>query len=372
MSAHRWLSRLKNRKLLLVFLLTLVFIVYYPGLAGDFVFDDTINLTDNYRLHIKDLSWASLQEAALSGNAGPTLRPVSSLTFALDYYFAKRFDPFYLKLVNILIHLVNGVGIFVLTRLLLRAHGEYHTATGNTAKRSDDLALMVTAAWLLHPLALTSVLYVIQRMNSLSALFTVWGLVLYLEGRLRMMEGKSGLHLMAGGIIGFGALATLAKENGALILPYALVIETILLRFRTRLPAGRPALFFFFGAVIILPIVGTAAYFIYKWDWLLNAYGPRSFTLTERLMTESRILCLYLRWILFPSNADLGLFHDDIPVSVGLFNPPTTIVAIIGLATTAIAAVALRKMTPFLSFGVLWYLIGHSMESSIIPLELAH
>ena len=362
----------KNRKLFGLLLLPLVFAVYYPGLSGGFVFDDGANLLDNQHLHLDELSWSGLREAALSGNAGLALRPVSSLSFALDHYFTGRFDPFYLRLVNLLIHLLNGASVFAFTCLLLRAYTAYRPDTGYAAGQCERVAFVVAAGWLLHPLALTSVLYAVQRMNSLSALFTLWGLSFYLWGRLRMAGGKSGLPLMAGGIVGFGTLATLSKENGALIALYALLIETVLLRFQTQPAANRRALLSFAGVVLVLPVAGAAIYFVSQWDWVLGSYNTRTFTLTERLLTESSVLWLYLKWIALPNNAGLGLFHDDIPVSTGILSPPTTLAAVIGLVVLAAAAAGLARKAPLLSFGILWYLVGHSMESSFFALELVH
>ncbi len=68
--------------LLLAGLLTVT--VYFPGLYGDYVFDDMPNLLDNKRLDIEVLDYDSLKSATLSSNSGPLRRPVSMLRFALN------------------------------------------------------------------------------------------------------------------------------------------------------------------------------------------------------------------------------------------------------------------------------------------------
>ena len=163
------IAKLRNPLFLLAVVLVVGTVVYIPGLTGDFVFDDAGNLLINDHLRIEHLDFSSLRAAAFSGDAGPLRRPISMLSFALNYYFT-GFNPFYFKLVNLGIHLLNGVSLYLFISLLLRALPKAIDDAAASA-RHRFLAVSVTAAWLLHPLALTSVLYVVQRMNSLSVLF---------------------------------------------------------------------------------------------------------------------------------------------------------------------------------------------------------
>ncbi len=186
MSSERRSSPPYLTALLLAVLCSIGLLAYSPGLSGDFLFDDDANIVHNDNIHIHKLTPASLKGAALSGHSGPLKRPVSMLSFALNYYFA-GLDTFYFKLTNVVIHLLNGIGLFFLTRLILAAYRERHEPR-LTDRHLLVLSLAVSAAWLLHPLNLTGVLYVVQRMTSLSALFVIWGLVLYMAGRRRMIR----------------------------------------------------------------------------------------------------------------------------------------------------------------------------------------
>lgn len=367
------LRLLKNPLTLLLALLIITGLVYFRGLNGDFVFDDRYNLMMGDALQVKQLNFDSLRAAAFSSEAGPLMRPVSMLSFALNYHFTGSFDPFYFKLVNLVIHLLCGASLYLFLTLLFAAL-EQNLGGANWAVKRHYLAFTITAAWLLHPLALTSVLYVVQRMNSLSALFTLWGLILYLLGRRHVQAGREtqGLIVMVAGILGCGALATLSKENGVLLPFYALAVETTIFQFRTPTPSGKRKLYGLFFAVALLPILGAALFVTTHPDWLLHPYRIRDFTLPERLMTEPRILWHYLKWIVLPNNIDLGLFHDDIPLSTSLLHPVTTLLAILGLVLLLIAAWLMRKRAPLVTFGILWFLVGHSLESSFLALEIAH
>lgn len=348
-------------------------LVYFPGLSGEFVFDDQYNLMLGHQLQVQELDLNSLRAAAFSGEAGPLKRPISMLSFALNYYFAGSFSPMNFKIVNLGIHLLCGAALYIFLTLLLAGLERHRGATSAPIQR-EYFILAVTGAWLLHPLALTSVLYVVQRMNSLATLFTLWGLILYLRGRTHLQEGRDtkGLILMAGGVVGFGVLASLSKENGVLMPFYALVVEAVLYRFRGLLPSARKKLFAFFSVTALLPLLIAIFYIVIHPEWVLRPYLIRTFTLSERLMTESRVLWEYIKWIIAPSNIELGLFHDDIPISTGILQPLTTFFAIVGLVLLSVAAYLVRNRAPLVAFGILWFFVGHSLESSILALEIAH
>ena len=66
--------------------LILAFLVYFPGTSGYFLFDDTLNIVDNAGIKIQSLDFPTLRRAALSGDAGMLGRPLSMLSFALNFY----------------------------------------------------------------------------------------------------------------------------------------------------------------------------------------------------------------------------------------------------------------------------------------------
>lgn len=359
--------------ILLSLVLILTFLAFWPGLSGGFVFDDGNSLLYNENIALSEISTENLIAAAQSDNAGPTGRPISMLSFALNHYYAAGFDPWHFKLTNLVIHLLNGIAIYLFLTLVLGKLAR-RTKPGPGDITPAFLALAVATAWLLHPLAFTSVLYVVQRMNSLATLFILIGLIVYVQGRNRLDKGETGkgFALIFTGIIGFGLLAVFSKENGALLPLYALVTETALFRFQSDKPAHRKILIGFFAITVLIPALGFLVFVILKPEWLLATYEFRSFTLTERLLTESRILWQYLKWIIMPANTELGLFHDDITVSTGLLTPISTLTSIAGLLLLLAASFVARYRAPLATFGILWFLAGHSLESTILPLELAH
>ena len=61
---------------------------------------------------------ATISRAALSSPSSIFKRPLASLTFAANY-LAGGMDPFGWKLVNLVIHLLNGLLVYLVTRALL-------------------------------------------------------------------------------------------------------------------------------------------------------------------------------------------------------------------------------------------------------------
>lgn len=350
--------------------LLLTVIVYFPGLGGDYMFDDMSNLLENPRLELQSLELESLRGAALSSGSGQLRRPVSMLSFAISQYFF-GISPYPHKVFNLVIHLLTGMGLYLLCRMLAQACQRYRNP-GLPDAIVSWLPLIVTSLWLVHPLNLTSVLYIVQRMTSLASLFMVCGLCLYMLGRLRLLDNRSGIPHILAGLFLFGGLAIFSKESGALLPLYMFVLELTLFRFRNRDGQRDRFISAFFTLCLLLPGLAVIYVLITDSAVFLASYQGREFTLAERLLTEARVLVFYLKMIIMPSITELGLQHDDISISHSLFDPPATFYALMALAGLLLTALLLVKRQPLISLGILWFFTGHMLESTFIPLEIAH
>jgi hypothetical protein len=343
--------------------------VYAPGLSGGFVLDDLPTITQNAALATlhPDSDANALAHAAISSSSGLLRRPISMLSFALT---VRQFglNPFAFKSVNLLIHLLNGLLVFLLCqRLLMRM-----LPPQQRAGSAQGLAMLAALLWLLHPMHVSSVLYVVQRMTELASLFTLGGLLCYMKGRDRMLRGQDGLILTLGGLMLFGLLAVFSKENGALIVFYALVIEAVMYRFQADTPALRRTLQAFFLLSCLLPVLTALPYVLTDPDWTAIPYSRRGYTLGERLLSECRAIFHYLLWILLPLPQWLGLYHDDFAASKGFLSPPGTAVAVVSFITVLGASIwaTYRDRWRAFTFAVLWLVAGHLLESTVLPLEL--
>src|SRR5690606_12883695 len=63
---------------------------------------------------------------------------------------------------------------------------------GVAQPRARWAALALALAWAIHPLQVSSVLYVVQRLQTMATLLLVLALLSYLSARRAQMDGKSG------------------------------------------------------------------------------------------------------------------------------------------------------------------------------------
>lgn len=336
--------------------------IYWPGLHGDFFFDDEPSITLSEGVRLETFSLESLHKALASGGAGPSGRPVAQLSFALNHYFS-GFDPFVFKATNLAIHLVCGLLVFALARRVL--------GTTRPPVRQSALLIasgIVTALWLLHPIQLLPVLHAVQRMTSLSAFFLLAALLLHIRGRERAGRAAAAWLLLAWGI--FWPLSFLSKESGVLFPAFALAWELVV----RRNSSGRLDHFArgLMALTALFLVAGLAYALSARSQWLWAGYQLRPFSLTERLLTEGRVLWFYLDLIVAPDLKAFALYHDDFVVSRNLLTPWTTLPALLGLGGLVLLAWHTRTRAPLVAFGISWFLVGHALESTVLPLELVH
>jgi len=333
--------------------------LYWPGLHGIFLLDDLSNLKNLNTIGDTEQfseTWRFITE----GIASTLGRPISLVTFVWQADSWPLY-PEDFKYVNLMIHLLNGCLIFWFILLLTRIMELPN-------KRGLLLALLTASIWLWHPLQVSTVLYVIQRMAQLSTLFTLVGLLAYLYGRQYLARGKlkSGFFLVSVGVGLGGILATLSKENGILLVLYIIILELTVLR---SLPQPRYWRIWT-GIFLYFPLILLSLYFATHVDSILRGYEIREFTMGERLLTQTRILTDYLAKISLLRPYGFTLYHDDFTISHSLLNPPTTLIAMAFIATMFAVAIRVRHTLPVLAFGILWFLAGHILESSFIGLML--
>jgi len=372
--------------LLAAFAMTLA--VYWPGLSGGFLFDDYPNIVDNKGVQPPDASIPSLVGAALSSPASDFKRPLASLSFAINY-LTTGLDPYWMKLTNLLIHLLNGWLVYLLALALLRSN------PSNRHPHASIVATWIAAGWMLLPINLTAVLYVVQRMESMANLFVLLGLLGYMAGRRRMLhhanasstsKGGSnwtGFILCAASITVPAAIGVLAKETAVMLPLYALLIEWTLFCFHrsrealvnggisTTRPQRDPRIIGLFLLVLVLPmIVGLA--------WLLpgvlkpETWAARDFTLGTRLLSEARIIVDYMAWTLLPTPSALSFYHDDFRISTELLAPWSTLASIVLLTALIALTLWLRQNRPMAALGIALFLGCQLLTGTILPLELVY
>jgi tetratricopeptide (TPR) repeat protein len=162
-------------------------------------------------------------------------------------------------------------------------------------------------------------------------------------------------------------LAALAKESGLLLPVFVLVLELTILTRPSEVTASDwkkwSLVFLWLPGVLLLGYLASRSFYP---DYLI---ARRGFNGGERLLTEARILWLYLSKALLGLPGRLGIYHADFAVTRSLWSP-LTLLALFGWLAATFSAVVWRRRYPFFALAVLWFLAGHVIESTVVPLEL--
>jgi hypothetical protein len=347
-------------------------LLYWPGLSGTWLFDDYPNIVDNDGIHVTSTSVSDLLNAALSSPASDFKRPLASLSFAINYLVTGANAPA-MKLTNLCIHLFNGLAAFLFLRALIRAsHGQ-----GPRVAAGDRQAALVVTAWLVLPINLTSVLYVVQRMESMANLAVLLGLWGYVAGRQRMLAGMrlGFVHATASILVGT-AIGILAKETAIMLPLYAALIEIFIFRGRRVCGDGDESrtdkrVIYFFTFFLILPMFAGIA-------WLApglltpSTWTTRDFTLSTRLLSEARIIVDYISWTIVPRPNALSFYHDDFVISQGIFSPPSTAACLAGIVALLAFCWWLRNRAALAGLGIALFFGCHVLTGTVLPLELVY
>lgn len=368
--ADRSMSNISRWRMLaaLVALLSILAWAYWPGLSGPFLFDDfgNLNVLGAYGA-IRD--WPTLLYYVTSGNADPTGRPVALLSFLLDAHEWPA-SPWSFKRTNLALHLLNAALLaLTISRLqvgLLRKEPELRVASW--------APLLAAALWASHPFFVSTTLYVVQREAMLPMTFVLLAILAWCRVQHQFQSGRvfSGWAWTVIGVGGTTLLAGFSKANGFLAPLLTGVAYFCCLRPTNLDDASRKHLDRAAVVCLALPTLLLFGWMTrFAWSlWDLPSVPGRGWSLAERLLSEPRALWTYLGRLAVPRFGGGGVFVDSFVVSRGWLQPVTTLPATLALVATSVFAVAGRRRFPIASFAWLFFLAGHVLEGTVVPLEL--
>jgi len=340
--------------LMVFFLSVLVFSIYSNTLDSPFIFDDKPNIQDNPQICLTKLTLDGIKKAGASN------RPIGKISFALNYYF-HQYNVFGYHLVNVLIHITTGVllYLFVGTTLKIPSLGAMYAA-------HRWIPFFTALLWLVHPTQTQSVTYIVQRMNSMAAMFYLLSLLLYAKARLA--GGKRKGWLLFVGCAFSGLLALGSKQTAATLPFFIFLYEWYFFQdLSWRWLKGH-----FLGFVAILSLLVFVAFMYlgaHPLERVLSGYDTYDFTMTQRVLTEFRVVIFYISLLMFPSPSRLNLDYD-FSLSHSLFDPITTLLSAAAIAGLIGLAFYMGKKERLASFCILWFLGNLVIESSVIPLAI--
>jgi tetratricopeptide (TPR) repeat protein len=344
--------------LLLSGLVVLVFVIYSNSLNGPFIFDDMSNIEHNSHIRLTRLTFDGLKQAALESSASH--RPVANISFALNYFFHGP-NTFGYHLVNILIHAIAGIFLYFFIKTTLSI-----PVLRSKFENQKWIAFITALIWLVHPVQTQSVTYIVQRMNSLAAMFYVMALFFYARGRISQIAKNRWLWFSGCAVAGL--LASGSKQTAATLPLFIFIYEWYFFQDLSRAWFKRR----------ILPLAGVLILFgalalIYlgvdPLETILSGYDKRDFTPLQRLLTQFRVVIFYISLLIFPHPSRLNL-DRDVTLSHSIIDPFTTLVCMAAIAGLLLLAWRLAPKQRLVSFCILWFLGNLVIESSVIGLEI--
>lgn len=335
-------------------------IIYFLGASGPLLLDDFQNLEPlGYFGGVQDSE--SALRFVFGNGSGPLGRPVSMASFLLNDAAWPTYNVINFKLTNLAFHLCTGLVLFILTSRLLQQEFEF------TQRLAESFALVVMGIWLLHPIHVSTVLYVIQRMAILSALFSLMTFICYIQFRFFYQSKRyiqSTLFCLLG--ILFFILAVFSKENALLVIPFIILCELFI--FKCLLPY---TLKLYARWIIYLLIFTSPGWLYATYDLWGSSYTVRDFDLAERLILQIAVLGDYLGKLILPTVGSMNLFDERFtPAAISFSNSAFMKGLLFSLSLSVLLFYAMYKKNPLIVFGVVWFLCFHLMESTILPLEI--
>ena len=349
-----------SRYEVLFFLLlsTIVLLIYSNTFKAPFVFDDNMNIQNNTSIRLGKLTTENIVTAVSESHLRS--RPIANISFALNYYF-HQYNVTGYHVVNVLIHVTTGIFLYFFVKTTLHLpllHFKDTTATW--------IASFTVLLWLVHPLHTQSVTYIVQRMNSMASMFYVLSMLLYIRGRLTLDKRRR--WLLFTGCILAGILAIGSKEI-ALTIPFFLLLYEWYFFQDLSFVWFKKYLISFAGVMVFLALSALMYMGTETLHNILVVPDDFDFTLTERVLTEFRVVIVYLKLLLFPHPSQLNIDYD-FPLSRSLFDPISTLFALGTIIGMFGLALYISKKERLLSFCVLWFFGNLVIESSVIMLDI--
>ena len=337
-------SQFKNREFTrltpnFAFALVIVAVCFANSLPNDFILDDYHIVAVNPA--IRSISPAHLLVTPYWGEKSDAgiYRPLTVFSFALEYPLWHRRAGGY-RLVNLLLHAVNGLLIYVLACGLLQ---------------SVPAAWAASALYLVHPVHTEAVVGLIGRGELLATMFFLLAWVLFRQKRIVLCS-----------VAFFFSL--LSKES-AIAFPLVIALDTWISEGSVRKLLVQWKRF--------VPVAFSAALYLILRQWALGAtlvpegaqYFNGRWTVLERELTSGRAFIKYFQLLLAPVTVTGDYDFNSIPIAHA--RDWDAWAGLLLIVLTIVFALHMRKKQPAIAFAILFFYIALLPVSNwIVPTSL--
>jgi len=345
--------------LTLVLSILTLFMLSYPALKSPMIYDTGGLLLLKADLFQRNNVWDVI-----------SITPIRALLMVTFYfnYVTTGMDPQYFRLVNVLLAAGSGIALSLLIFLVLEIGAPENRCSSS---QRLEVSLFLGFVFVVHPLQTLATLYIWQRSATLACLFYFSGVAVYLAAR----SGRYRSPTVAYGLTGVLFLAgMLCKENVITVPAVLLLAEATLLRGNLK-ELARSVLRI--GALVVVPLIlyfavartlaDSESREIYSLGKRLAFYYEYAgLSLSEVLLTQSRVLFAYLAMILLPIPGTIDQIRA-MTISRSLLNPPVTAAAFAGVVGLIGLGTYLVRKRPIAAFGILFFVISLVPEGTLIP-----
>lgn len=349
-----FLPRNSPKKIILdlIFIAAIGILAYTNSLKVPFYFDDSRNIVSNKL--VKDLSFThDLWQDYPS-------RFIAFFTFALNYHINGLNVSGY-HLVNLAIHILTAWMVYA---LILTIAESPKGSAWRLKIFSWRLPLIVSLLFIAHPIQTEAVAYITQRMASLAALFYISTIVFSGQSLISRRKSLKIIFYISSLVTLMLALST--KEN-AFSLPISLMLFNIVFfsnSLKSKIKTLAPH-FMTTASLFYIYIYALHNQSVYTKNGVLpEATFGDPISNIDYLLTQSHIIIRYLMLLLVPVRQNL-----DYDPAIIHSPDPGTLIAIGFIICLITSAWKLRQKSPLIGFGILFFFIGLSIESTIVPIQ---
>jgi protein O-mannosyl-transferase len=316
-------------------LLILILIAYTNTLFSPFNFDDQSLL-----YHINHIDrWYRIWPIRY--------RHIIYFSFKLNQSLS-GLNPISYHLTNLLFHFLSSVTI------LLIAFKTFSKSTQWDGKAALSISITVAFLFAFHPVHTEAITYLSGRASGVSGFFFLLALLFFIKGSEKGRDLNIPLFYSLA-LLAFG-LAILSKET-TLIFPLAALLYDLCFMRNENWRPFKGRLFFIYFPIFVF--IGVFLFFIPMIrDFALAWLGKVDI---DYALTQTRILGYALKVFMFPIN--LTFDYDFPPHWTGLRFVPV----LIWLGFLFVIIKNFRKISPVVTFALLWFLITLSPTNSFLP-----
>ncbi|MDH4230664.1 MAG: hypothetical protein OEW04_01390 [Nitrospirota bacterium] len=357
------LTGAKKNALSVLLIAAIAFIIYSNTFDASFHFDDTPSIVENYAIHRFDI------KQIFSGST----RPVLDLTFAVNYYFGKL-DVFGYHLVNLLLHIANGVMLYFILMWTMQRNEEQRVKGSVQAVMSSAMSqepgaksyysripLYASLIFIAHPVQTQAVTYIVSRSSVLATFFYLLTFVLFIKA----IRSRNSMPYFACAFV--SACLGMGTKQEAATLPVMLMLydyyflsdgklDGLKKYFRFHLAISASLLVVFYLSMSNLQM-------FVSFDYSKGVSMPQGESITsfQYFLTQLNVIPYYIRLLFVPANLNLDY---DWPITRHI-DFMTAFYSLL-LLSIVVLAVWLFRRQRLISFGIIWFFVTLTVTSSFV------